>query len=121
MHIMVRRSRLGDAMIGQTISHYKILEELSRGGMGIVYQAVQNKLDRAVALKVLPAIVGTANPRAVERFRREDGGYAKTDRSRQSSTYHTFLAAACRENGCAHGRDPAHDHVLDRQAQAPCR
>ena len=41
-------------MIGRTLSHYKILDEISRGGMGIVYRALDVKLGREVAIKVLP-------------------------------------------------------------------
>lgn len=41
-------------MIGRNLSHYKVLEEMSRGGMEIVYRALDAKLDREVALKVLP-------------------------------------------------------------------
>ncbi len=90
-------------MVGQTLSHYRIIEKIGQGGMGEVYRAEDTSLKREVAIKVLPEQF-TQDPQRLARFERETGS-ARSQAKRRENTVVVSHLQGCLSSLCG-GAEP---------------
>jgi serine/threonine protein kinase len=122
-------------MIGSTISHYRILDKLGEGGMGIVYKAQDTRLERFVALKFLPQRLAE-EPGAKQRFVNEAKAACAVNHPNVAVVYdvgetdvHSFIAMELVEGETLKSRsrlrsrlsDPTRRRRCDRRSSSCCR